>query len=224
MNAARKKSAVLTAVLWIVFILFTVLVKLVDVQPIGPEGSQVGFAAFNASLLATYTPFWEKLTEYLGYLSLLTVGLFGLTGLVQLIRRRSIAKVEPALLLLGGLYVLVGICYVVFEFVALNYRPVILEGELEASYPSSHTMLTICVMGSAVMVLRYLLRRQDLLRLALDTLCLVLLVVAVAGRFLSGVHWPTDILGGVLLSAALLSLYRTALLTWAPFRYGKRSQ
>lgn len=222
MRQIRKKSALRTLILWIAFVVFTVLVKVVDVQAVGPQGSQVGFATLNQALLTEYAPFWEKFTEILGYLSLLIVAIFALVGFLQLVRRRALFKVEPAVLLLGCFYILVGLCYVVFEFIELNYRPILQEGELDASYPSSHTVLTICVMGSAIMVLRYLLRRQDLLRLVLDALCVVLIAVAVIGRFLAGIHWPMDILGGILLSAALLSLYRTALLLWAPLRRGRR--
>ena len=41
-------------------------------------------------------------------------------------------------------------------------------------------------------------------------LCAVLMVVTVAGRVVSGVHWMTDIAGGVLLSASLMAFYRAA--------------
>ena len=41
-------------------------------------------------------------------------------------------------------------------------------------------------------------------------LCAVLMVVTVAGRLVSGVHWMTDVAGGILLSASLMEFYRAA--------------
>ena len=41
-------------------------------------------------------------------------------------------------------------------------------------------------------------------------LCAVLMVVTVAGRVVSGIHWITDIVGGILISASLMAFYRAA--------------
>ena len=127
---------------------------------------------------------------------------------VQLLKRRSLKEVDPEILALGVFYVLVIGCYVLFELVVINYRPVLMPGaaEVEASFPSSHTMLICSVMGSTVMVLkRYI--KGDALRMGLQAGCVIVAVITVAGRLLSGVHWLTDILGGVLLSCALLALF-----------------
>ena len=90
---------------------------------------------------------------------------------------------------------------------------VLTDGALEASYPSSHTMLVICIMGTAIMQFRRLLPEKKGLRIFLDGAAVLLIVVTVVGRLLSGVHWFTDILAGVLLSSALVMLYFSAL-TW----------
>ena len=41
----------------------------------------------------------------------------------------------------------------------------------------------------------------------LQNICLVLMAVSVLGRLFSGVHWLTDILGGLFLSFALLQAF-----------------
>ena len=149
-----------------------------------------------------------KITDYLGYAALAVVGVFGLMGLIQLIQRKSLFKVDHAILALGALYIVVMGMYVLFEKVIINYRPVIMEGDahVEASFPSSHTVLAVVVLGSAMMMLSDYIQ-ADGLRLALELLCIVVMVFLVIGRLFSGVHWLTDIIGGTLISGALLFLF-----------------
>ena len=192
------------------FLLLLVMVGSYDVAAIGPMGTEIGFAQLNGGVhdsLGTNL-FWYDLTEIFGFLALGICGLFGFAGLVQLIKRRSLKEVDPQILALGVFYVLVIGCYVLFELVVINYRPVIMPGaaEVEASFPSSHTMLVCSVMGSTAMVLkRYI--KGDALRMGLQAGCVLIAAVTVGGRLLSGVHWVTDIIGGVLLSCALLALF-----------------
>ena len=212
----KKKSLkkLLTAlILFSGFIIFTLAVKVVDVQAIGPNGSEVGFAALNGfifELLGT-NDFCYKLTKLLGYLSFLVAGLFALKGLMQWVRKKSLKKVDYRLLLLACFYVLMLVFYLLFEKLVINYRPVITDEAqgLEASYPSSHTMLLLCIMGSAYMLLpRYLNGMSAFIgRIA----CVIMMIAMPVGRLLSGVHWFTDIIGSILLSAALISLYAAAL-------------
>jgi undecaprenyl-diphosphatase len=192
------------------FLLLMLMVRSYDVAAIGPMGTEIGFAQLNGSMHDTLGTnlFWYDLTEIFGFLALGVCGLFGFTGLVQLLKRRSLKEVDPEILALGVFYVLVIGCYVLFELVVINYRPVIMPGVegVEASFPSSHTMLICSVMGSTAMVLKRYIDR-DALRMGLQAGCVIVAVVTVAGRLLSGVHWLTDILGGVLLSCALLAVF-----------------
>lgn len=193
----------------LIFAVFTVLVATVDVATIGPEGSKVGFAAINRYVLRHLGShsFWYRLTEWFGVAALLLMLCSGMEGLVQLLRRKSIRRVEGDILLLGMLYVLVIAAYGFFEVMVINYRPVVLEGCLEPSYPSSHTMLVICAAVSAAMRIHAKFSEKKLLWVGGYTVAGVLSVGTVVGRMLSGVHWFTDIVGAVLLSAALLMLY-----------------
>ena len=192
------------------FLLLMVLVSSYDVAAIGPMGTEIGFAQLNGSVrdAVGVNLFWYDLTEVFGLLALAVCGLFGFTGLVQLLKRRSLKEVDPQILALGVFYVLVIGCYVLFEILVINYRPVMMAGaiEPEASFPSSHTMLICAVMGSTVMVLKQYVK-GDALRMGMQAGCVIVAAVTVAGRMLSGVHWFTDILGGVLLSCALLALF-----------------
>ncbi len=209
-----KFLAVLTAVLFVAFALFTVLVKTVGAAPIGPNATVVGFSGVNGDFRDSVgqNETLYKVTQALGYLALAVAGGFGVFGIWQLVKRKSVKKVDPEILLLGAFYIIVILLYLLFNVAVINYRPVIEPGETapEASYPSSHTVLAVCVFVTAgIALFRYIKNKA-----AASAVCAglnVLAIFTVIGRALSGVHWLTDIIGGVLLSAALVALYYTAL-------------
>ena len=207
----KNKTLFAAAILLVAFAVWTVLVCCVDVRPIGPQGSAVGFAALNR-LFHTLTGVHMTLyviTDWLGLVPLAFAMGFALLGLFQWVRRKRLRQVDPSLLILGGFYLIVGAAYVLFEFLVVNYRPVLIEGFLEASYPSSTTLLMLCIMPTALMQLN--IRIQNLrFRRWTSSLIIVFTAFMVIGRLLSGVHWLTDIIGGTLLSAGLVTLYASA--------------
>ena len=193
------------------FVLWTLAVRWVDVQSIGPEGSAVGFATVNRVLhrLTGVHMGLYMLTDWLGLVPV-AVGMgFGILGLAQWIRRRSLWKVDRSILVLGGFYLVVIAVYVLFESVVINYRPVLINGFLEASYPSSTTLLVLCVMPTAWLQLRSRIKHR-LFKSTASVAIGAFTAFMVVGRFFSGVHWFTDIVGGALLSASLVGLYRSA--------------
>ena len=207
-NSSKNNSLKTPIILFVVFIAYTFAVTLIDVQSIGPLNSSVGMATINGAiskLIGTHM-IWYDITQILGILALLIVAFFAFVGVLQLVTRKSILRIDRDIIILGCFYVVVLACYVLFNKFAINYRPVILEGELESSYPSSHTMLAICVMSTAIMQVKWKLRDEYVSKVVQGVLT-VLIVLTVVGRLISGVHWFTDIVGGVLLSALLVSLY-----------------
>lgn len=211
MNKQTLKNFAAAGLLLAAFLIFTVLVQRIDVRPTGPNGSLVGFAAMNGWFHALTGVHWTLyvLTDWLELVSIGIAFFFGVVGLFQLIRRRSLRKVDASILILGGFYLIVIGMYLLFNVCVVNYRPVLIENVLEASYPSSTTVLVLCVHVTAMMQLRDRMPRG-----AVRTLLLHLLgaftVFMVLARLVSGVHWFTDILGGILLSAVLIALYRAA--------------
>lgn len=208
MNKKSKKNFMIAGGLLFVFILFTVAVMKVDVAAIGPKDSLVGLSKINDFMfkkLGTH-PIWDMITEVLLVTAFLIVLLFGVIGIKQLIERKSLWKVDHGILLLAVFYVFLAAFYELFEVVVVNYRPILEDGELAASFPSSHTMLICSIVGSA-MVLVYRMLTNKVVRNAVEIIGGIILILAVIGRLLAGVHWFTDILGGVLLSAALVMFY-----------------
>lgn len=203
-----KKKYVAASGLLGAFLLWTAGVMAIDVQPIGPLGSAVGFAALNR-FVHGLTGVHMALYEITDLLSLVPLGFvlgFALLGLAQWIRRRSLRKVDRSILVLGGFYGVVLAVYVFFEVWVVNYRPVLMEGALEASYPSSTTVLALTVLPTAILQLRGRIESPPARRCVIMTLA-VFTAFMVVSRFLSGVHWTSDIVGGILLSAGLLALY-----------------
>ena len=207
----RKNGKFLLAgVFALLAVLMLVLVLFVDVAAIGPEGTKVGLSSINKLVhekIGVNMKLYD-ITEYLGYLTLLVAACFGALGLWQMIKRKSFFKVDRDILLLGGLYVIVLAIYVFFEKVIVNYRPVIMPdtGVPEASFPSTHTMLAITILGSAILVIGKYVKNQALC-VAIKTALAGLMAAIVVGRFVSGVHWFSDIVTSIFLSTALLLLF-----------------
>ena len=192
-------------------LVFTVLVRFVDVQGIGPNGSDVGFASVNGAVSNTVgvSLFWYEVSQTLGILAILTCVFFAVLGGYQLIKEKSLKKVDKRILALGGLYAVTLILYVFFDKVAVNYRPVLENGELEASYPSSHTMLSLVAFGSLSLLMhKYYIEEKP--RRIISGAALVLMILSVLSRLLSGFHWLTDIIGGLLIAGALLAWFAVA--------------
>ena len=193
------------------FALWTVLVKIVDVSAIGPLGSKVGFSTLNGfvrELFGTNMPLYV-ITDWLGLVPIFTALCFALLGLFQWIKRKSLRLVDGSILALGAFYVGVIAVYILFEFVVINHRPALIEGYLEASYPSSTTMLVTCVMPTAMMQLHSRIKTVRLRRAALTAIG-AFTTFMVIGRLISGVHWLSDIVGGLLFSIGAVMLYRAA--------------
>ncbi|MBQ6262142.1 MAG: phosphatase PAP2 family protein [Clostridia bacterium] len=209
-----KKKALAAAILAAVFVLFIILVKTVDVAAIGPNETRVGFAGINGAISGAfgYNGFFYKLTQILGYLSIVIALVFAEEGIEQLVRRKSFKAVDGELVVTGCLYVLTAIVYLFFEVVKVNCRPVIMPGDTapEASFPSSHTVLAcVILVGAAIFCVRYLANKKLARILAIAFAATA--GVTVLGRILAGVHWFTDIIGGLLISAALIAAYAAAL-------------
>ncbi len=206
----NKKNIIIAIVLTIISVVYTMLVKNVDVREIGPNNSSVGFGAVNESfknLIGSSNAIY-KISELLGYVILLLVIIYGCIGLYQLIKRKNILKVDREIIILGCFYVLMMVVYIFFEKCSINYRPILIDGELEASYPSSHTILSLCVGLSSLIVSQKYFNKKYIKTINIITIILMSLVLLT--RIISGVHWISDIIGGIIISLTLLSYFKLA--------------
>ena len=208
----KAKKLLITGTLFLsAFAVWTLLIKTLDVQSVGVNGTDIGFAVLNTRFhwltgvnMSLYT-----VTDWLGLVPLAACAFFGAVGFVQLVKRKSLSRVDYAILVSGVYYVIVLLCYLAFEMIPINYRPVLISGLAEASYPSSTTLLVLCVMPSFAFLCNRRLKSKRIVR-AINIFTLLFSALMVAGRLISGVHWLSDIIGSILLSAGLFALYKSA--------------
>ena len=213
MKKKEKKLLLLGLLLIGAFVIWTLLVQMIDVQPVGQNGANVGFATLNSwfhQLTGVHMKIYI-ITDWLGLSPIFVCILFGSIGLIQWIQRRSLLKVDVDFLFLGVYYVIVIGGYLIFEMIPINYRPILIEGIMEASYPSSTTLLVLSVMPTLVFQANRRLKHVGMKKMIL-VLTILFSIFMVVGRLISGVHWFTDIIGSILLSTGVFHIYKAIVL------------
>lgn len=207
-----RNDFIMAGVVLLISIIFTILVSTVDVQPSGISGTNLGFSTINHSVfdsIGTNDAIYLA-TEILGYIFIIPAAFFAVLGIIQLIKRKNFKKVDLHFYALLGLYIAVAATYVFFELVAVNYRPILIDGKAEASYPSSHTMLAITVLLSSFLMICRLVKNRTIKFVALGVTVVCSVAMAIL-RLYSGVHWATDIIGGILISVSLVLIFNAVL-------------
>lgn len=200
----KTKNILISFTSILIAIGFTFLVRIIDVKEIGIDGTKIGFATINKFVFDTIgvNMIWYYITDWLGVIPVLIALIYALIGFVQMIKRKSVFKVDKNIILLGIFYIVVIALYIFFEKHIVNYRPILINEFKEASYPSSHTLITICLCGSSIIINKALYNCK--ITKCMNAFSLIVICIIVIGRLISGVHWITDIIGGILISSALL--------------------
>ena len=209
MKIGHKKTFVFGIISIFIFILWTLLILTIDVQPIGINGTNVGFAKFNSWFhrLTGVNMTLYTITDWLGLIPIFVCMVFAVIGFAQLVKRKSIIKVDFDIIVLGVYYVAVIMCYLLFEMCPINYRPILIDGYMEASYPSSTTLLVLCVMSTLDFQAKQRIK-NDKIKAIVCAFSGLFSLFMVVGRLISGVHWFTDIIGSILLSVGLFYIYK----------------
>lgn len=197
----------------VAFVIWTVLIQRVDVQPVGPNGTNIGFASLNGwfhKVTDVHTTIYH-VTDWLGLVPIFVCMLFGGMGLVQLVKRRSLVQVDFDLILLGIYYIIIIMGYMIFEMIPINYRPILMEGIMEASYPSSTTLLVLSVMPTLNFQVKRRMKNMTMKNI-INVVSVMFSLFMVIGRTVAGVHWLTDIVGAILLSTGLYLIYKGSVL------------
>ncbi len=203
-----KKLFSVGLILIAVFVFWTILILTVDVQSVGVNGTVVVFATLNCSFhnMTGVNMTIYHITDWLGLVPLFCCMIYGAVGFVQLLQRKSLLKVDIDILLLGVYYVIVIFGYLIFEMIPINYRPILIDGRMEVSYPSSTTLLVSSVMPTVIFQIDRRIKNRVVRRIITPSTILFSLFMLI-GRTIAGVHWLTDIIGSVFLSAGLFLIY-----------------
>ncbi len=209
MNKKAKTYLGLSLCCLLLFFALIAALKLIDVAVAEPVECEIGLSHINIAFknaAGTNLDLWH-VTEYLGFIAVACALFFAVFGACQLIKRRSFKKVDKDIYLLALVYIAVMAIYLFFEKCVINYRPIFLIRDTsEPSFPSSHTMLVMCIMMTAAHQAYRRIKNRPLAYTA-AIICAAYTVFTVVGRLFSGVHWFTDIIGGILISLAIFFAY-----------------
>ncbi len=205
---SKKLCYILSGFLFAVFVAFTVIVKFVDVAQIGVDGTEVGLAGVNGFFLRNIQPskLWNVISTVILILAFACVALLCGVAIWQWTKRKSLKKVDKVFFVLIAFYAVLAVLYLIFNFIHINYRPILVDGELENSYPSSHVLITTFLLFSSVFVLHTIVKNKNI-KIVCDVLTSALIVFGVISRMLSGFHWFTDVCGALILAGALSLLF-----------------
>ena len=195
------------------FAIWTLLIQRVDVQPLGVNGTNIGFATINCwfhRLTGVHMEIYT-ITDWLGLIPIFICMIFGGIGCIQLLKRKSLLKVDYDIIFLGLYYILVIFGYLIFEMIPINYRPILIEGFMEASYPSSTTLLVLCVMPTLIEQINRR-SKNEIVKKVIKALVICFSTFMVFSRLISGVHWVTDIVGSIMLSVGMFCIYKAVVL------------
>lgn len=207
----KKKTCITMACLFMgLYIVLLVMLYSVDVTFEGVNGSRIGLSGINIPIrdaIGTNMIFYN-ISKYVGALGIALVGVLAVWFLVRIIREKSLKALTRKEYELGVLYLLTCVLYVVFSKIVINYRPIIKWDEEgpESSFPSTHAMIAVVIFGSFCCIAGNYIKNEKLCKL-IRILCVILAVLVIVGRMLSGVHWFTDIVGGVLVALSLVFAY-----------------
>ena len=213
MKKNEKRLLLVGCILVLGFLVWTALIQTVDVEPMGQNGTDIGFATFNSlfhKLTGVHMTLYT-ITDWLGLIPVFVCMTFGGIGLIQVFQRKSIFKVDLDIIFLGIYYVIVVSAYLIFEMIPINYRPILIEGFMEASYPSSTTLLVLSVMPTLNFQVNQRIKNTPV-RKIICIMTSIISVFMVMGRLVSGVHWVTDIAGSIMLSFGIFYIYKAVVL------------
>ena len=209
MNTNKTRTCLILGIcLFFLFAIFTIAVMKFDVKEVGPNDVSVGFSSLNESFFGKFgqNELFHSISGVGGFIALALCAFFGLMGVLQLVKRKSLFKVDRDILALGVGYVIVFALNYSFDKLAICFRPILEDGKLEASYPSSHTLLALFVFLSAVLIVVKRVKVKKV-AVAISSVLIALACITVVCRLLSGYHWITDVIGSVILSSSLLLMY-----------------
>ncbi|MGN0661278.1 MAG: phosphatase PAP2 family protein [Oscillospiraceae bacterium] len=210
-----KKLLSIGIITVVIFALWTALIQIVDVQPVGQNGTNIGFASLNLwfhRLTGVYMTVYT-ITDWLGLVPIFICMIFGGIGFVQLVKRKNLFKVDFDIILLGIYYIIVISGYLFFEMIPINYRPILIEGFMEASYPSSTTLVVLSVMPTLSFQVNRRVKNAAIKKV-INMFVILFSLFMVIGRTVAGVHWLTDIIGSIILSTGLYLIYKSSVLLY----------
>ena len=202
------KHIIFTSLMIILAVAFTIAVDKIDTTLVW--GKEIGFSNLNIAVhrLLQTSETLDLISDITMIFSALLLGGFVFMGTYQIISGKGIKAVDKEILISGAVFVLTALTYLIFEKVVINFRPVLEDGFLEASYPSTHVLLSTVI---NILAIDYIVNKIKNRKIMLPVVIFVVVITVVGfgARVLSGMHWATDIVGALLFAGALIMIYYT---------------
>lgn len=182
------------------FILLIILLCF-DKAVIAENGYEVGLSHINNLVNYSYKENVDLMSDLIFYVTFIVVIYAFSIGLYQLIKKKSLYKVDKSIIIFGIALVIAIIVWLLFDkVIELNIRP---THKIEGSFPSTHVMLATFFALSCHGFL--CLRDQDkLIKYSSLVLAIIIIVIVTITRVIAGVHYITDVCGGLFIG---LSFY-----------------
>ena len=191
----------------IFFVVLTVTLLCVDVQ--SAATGPIGWATINLwwrDLLGVQN-IWHLISDIIVGVTLLALVGMLVWQFVIILRGKSLRALTLRWWVFDITIIVLGLCYLLFQFVVINYRPIVLDGIAEVSYPSSHILLVATLWPLILCMCRQGIKSLTWRRILL--ICgWLMLVLGVIARLCCGYHWFTDVLGALLLSTVLVTWFQ----------------
>ena len=203
----RQSWFLIATTLTVFFVVFTLTLKLVDMQS---DSSQfIGWASINIwwrDLIGVHFS-WHIISHFIALISLLVLTGILIWQVITVFHRRKLSALTRNWWVFDITLLALGLSYLLFQIVAINYRPIQVDGAIEISYPSSHSLLITTTWLLIIFRLRREIQSQTWRRI-LIIVGWTLMLTGVIARLLCGYHWFTDIVGGVLLGTVFAAWYQ----------------
>lgn len=201
-----KKIFNLNIILGISFLFlfcFLIILLQIDKAVIAESGKAVGLSHINKLATYSYDSDSSTFSNLLFYATFLIVLGAVILGVFQLIKGKSLKKVDVEIIVFGISIVVAAIFWLAFDkVIKINVRPI---DASEGSYPSTHVFLTtfFLLMGR-MLLLKY--KDEKSIKISSLILVIVYIIAMVLLRVSAGKHYITDVVGGVFLGLAFYFL------------------
>jgi len=178
-----------------IFILTIILLNF-DKAVIATNGYEVGMSHVNNLVKYEYKSWADKISDVLFYLTFIVPLLAVALGIYQLVKEKSLKKVDLVIIIFGVFLILAIIVWLLFDHaIKINIRP---THEIKGSFPSTHVFLTTFFVLTCHGYLCYKYDNKLIKYLSL-IIAIVIIIIMTIFRVIAGVHYITDVFGGVVI-------------------------
>lgn len=195
----RKSLDIIISILWLILLIFTILVSFVDVKIFNVTNTKIGLYSLNKIFLVN--------SINSNYINIISNGIFLICLLVIILMLLLITfeyfktkKINKNNLNFFIHFLIMVLIWIIFDkILIINYRPILINGNIEGSYPSTHVMVSTFVLLFLSDQLKKIFKNDKIFYI----ISIGLIIIQSISRILLTMHWFTDIIGGLLIGCLL---------------------